>query len=143
LELDRGLTASDCVWICTFANDQFELVLGKTLAESPFHGALERAQDVALFLDHTASALRRSWCNFELAITTDTPRNRRRWKAREDLAGAEGDLFTVDWQKVDRRLQEDALGVSDEEARPNKPMLLCTPAGLVGTQRVTSGPVYP
>ena len=143
LELDRGLTASDAVWICTFANNQFELVMGKNLSDSPFHGALTHAQDVALFLDHSATALCRSWCNFELAITTDTPRNRRRWKAREELAGAGGDLFAVDWQDVDRKLQHDASvassgAVTDEQA---KPMLLCTPAGLVGTQRVTSGPV--
>ena len=104
LQLDRGLTATDAVWICTFANNQFEVVLGKMLDESPFYKALEHAMEVALFIDHNASALSRSWCNFELAVTTDTEWNRNRWAVRQELAGEGGSCFDVDWKEVDKKL---------------------------------------
>ncbi|CAB9521248.1 KN motif and ankyrin repeat domains [Seminavis robusta] len=105
LQLDRGMTPTDVVWICTFANNQFQLDLGARLSKSPFYDALEFAQDVALFLDYTASALSRSWCNFELAITTDTPYNRLRWKVRRVIAEKENvGLFDVAMDKVDAYL---------------------------------------
>ena len=146
VKLDRGLTANDVVWICTFANNQFELDLGASLATSPFHGALKYAHHVALFLDHTASALSRSWCNFELAITTDSSWNRRRWATRQELATEKGcDLFDVEWSDVEESLYRGRSSSGGQafasEEYDEKQLLLCTPAGMVGTQRVTSGPV--
>ncbi|CAB9516854.1 Ankyrin repeat [Seminavis robusta] len=152
VKLDRGLTATDVVWICTFANNQFRLDLGARLSQSPFYGALEYVNHVALFLDHTASALSRSWCNFELAITTDNPENRQRWKIRKEIAKEQNcTVFQVDWSEVDIRILQ--LGRMNDSSRhqqeeedgsdnkSQRQLLLVTPAGMVGTQRVTSGPV--
>jgi hypothetical protein len=56
----------DAFFICTFANNQWKVDLGRTLKTSPFYLALEVAQCVLLMLDKTGSALERVWCVFEL-----------------------------------------------------------------------------
>lgn len=56
----------DAFFICTFANNQWKVDLGKTLSTSPFYLALEVSECVLLMLDKTGSALERVWCVFEL-----------------------------------------------------------------------------
>ena len=138
LEMDRGLTARHIVWICTFANNQFQVNLGVSLLHSPFFRAFEEARETALFLDFEADALNRSWCTFELAVTTDTQQARLRWNLRNLLAEARGlkDVRQVPWADLEKHLMQEQAFSS-----PEKPLLLCTPAGLVGSRRVTSGPV--
>jgi len=67
---EHGNIGSAAYWICTFANSQFEVALGVTLEECPFHQALLVASSTVLMLDKTANALTRSWCSFELWLTT-------------------------------------------------------------------------
>lgn len=146
LMLERGLTARDVMWICTFANNQFELSLGTRLLDCPFFQAAEVSEATALFLDRTASSLRRSWCTFELAITTDTADKRLLWDLRQTLADErKGSVWDVSWDEVEKEQVKRNLGdVSPkyrEAARQSKPLMLCTPGGLVGTRRVTSGPL--
>ena len=142
LQLDRGLAATDAVWICTFANNQFDLDLGKELKDSPFYSALEHATEIALFVDHAAFALSRSWCCFELAVATDTVRNRMRWRVRGELARKDDvDLFDVAWAKVDKQVRLKQITMDAGTSEGDRQLLLCTPSGMVGTQRVTSGPV--
>ena len=130
---DRGLTASESVWVCTFANNQFELDLGESLDKSPFHGALKYSKEVALFLDHNGSSLGRSWCNFELSVTVDTEQNRQRWKKHKEKK----ENGILEWEE---ELEESIIG--NEELDPEeRPLYLITPAGMVGTARVTSGTV--
>jgi hypothetical protein len=150
LKEDRGLKANDVVWICTFANNQFDRdFLKAPLIESPFYGALIHAKEVALFLDHKASALSRSWCNFELAITTDTPQNRKRWNIRKMIAEQRRcDLFQIDWSEVEVRMLQESVAsggtsapLQEHDLDRERQLLLCTPSGMVGTQRVRSGPI--
>mmetsp|Transcript_53102 Transcript_53102/g.95253 ORF Transcript_53102/g.95253 Transcript_53102/m.95253 type:complete len:933 (-) Transcript_53102:94-2892(-) len=58
------------------------------------------------------------------------------WQVRSELAQGE-DIFTVSWDKVREQIQlmKQGGGIDD------KPLLLCTPDGLVGTRRATSVPV--
>lgn len=139
LVLERGLTVRDVLWICTFANNQFELSLGTHLLKSPFFEAADRSEATALFLDRTASSLRRSWCTFELAITTDTPAKRDKWQVRSELAlRAQKSIWDISWDEV---AQEEAKKGLPSRSLTSKPLMLCTPGGLVGSRRVTSGPL--
>jgi len=141
LKEGRGLTATSRVWICTFANNQFEVQLGKSLHKSPFHEALKYCKQVALFLDPTASALKRSWCNFELSICIDTPELRKFWEEVQKV-------FSEQSQTEKKCIKKIALeAMENPEMRPLidkidiRPLLFITPAGQVGTARVTSGRV--
>ncbi|KAJ1637908.1 hypothetical protein T492DRAFT_947751 [Pavlovales sp. CCMP2436] len=131
LAKERGLTAGDVIWICTFANNQFDLDLGKDLIRSPFFAALRNEQcgTMALFLDRSATSLSRSWCNFELAVVTDTERNRTYWQQLQR---------TTDGPSFEPPVLEQMPSSSNQS---DKALMLCTAAGLVGTRRVTSGPV--
>jgi len=142
LEMERGLTVRHAVWICTFANNQFEVVLGTRLLSSPFFRGFGEAKETALFLDFAADSLSRSWCTFELAVTTDTEQARLRWRLREELAETRGvPAGEVTWAEVEQRLIQDHGKLTTDLFDGQKPLLLCTPAGLVGSRRVTSGPV--
>lgn len=58
------------------------------------------------------------------------------WQVRNELAEG-GDPFSVSWEDVREkiRLMKQGGGIAD------KPLLLCTPDGMVGTRRATSVPV--
>mmetsp|Transcript_31412 Transcript_31412/g.73655 ORF Transcript_31412/g.73655 Transcript_31412/m.73655 type:complete len:874 (+) Transcript_31412:23-2644(+) len=58
------------------------------------------------------------------------------WQVRSELAGG-GDPFSVPWEEVRERIRLMRQGGGIE----TKPLLLCTPDGLVGTRRATSVPV--
>lgn len=64
-----GIGVHDAFFICTFANDQWNVDLGETLAHSPFYLALSGAEQVVLMLDKMGSALSRIWCVFEMNTT--------------------------------------------------------------------------
>lgn len=181
---DQGLTIRDNLWISMFALDRYHPSQIVNLLKSPLFSAFAKSKATALFLDHGASILERSWCIFEMAIVTDTASSRRCWKLREELAQG-GDIFEVpiakvrdlekerycneaqsdddfiqtdtgklDWQVRQQLAQgADPFTVPWERVREQirlmkqgggierKPLLLCTPDGLVGTRRATSVPV--
>lgn len=69
---DQGISAEANYWICVYANNQHNVVLGRTLEESPFYSALKDSEATLLMLDKTAEALLRIWCVFELNETLIT-----------------------------------------------------------------------
>mmetsp|Transcript_16079 Transcript_16079/g.36906 ORF Transcript_16079/g.36906 Transcript_16079/m.36906 type:complete len:767 (+) Transcript_16079:33-2333(+) len=58
----------DVFFVCTFANDQWNLDFGEQLERSPFYLALQDSDHVVLVLDKQATALERLWCVFEINI---------------------------------------------------------------------------
>mmetsp|Transcript_120790 Transcript_120790/g.346978 ORF Transcript_120790/g.346978 Transcript_120790/m.346978 type:complete len:833 (-) Transcript_120790:293-2791(-) len=59
----------DAYWICVFANDQWSLLLGDTLAESPFFRALRGSDMTVVMMDKASAVLKRLWCIFEMHET--------------------------------------------------------------------------
>jgi len=65
----HGVSHDDAYWICVYANNQWDVELGATLAESPFYGALLGAESTLLMLDRGGQALTRVWVIFEMDRT--------------------------------------------------------------------------
>jgi len=65
----HGVSYDDAYWICVYANNQWNVELGATLAESPFYGALHGAESTLLMLDRGGQALTRVWVIFEMDRT--------------------------------------------------------------------------
>lgn len=72
-------------WVCSFANRQWKVNLGRTLQESPFERALvsESCAQVLMVLGSNAMPLRRIWCLYEVlrthALKKDCPQSRKKF----------------------------------------------------------------
>jgi len=64
----RGTPESVVFWVCSFANPQWTVSLGNSLAESPFELALAHrsCRAVVMVLDPDATPLTRIWCIYEV-----------------------------------------------------------------------------
>jgi len=69
---NNGVALDDSYWICVYANDQWNVVLGKMLKDSPFYEALKDSATTVLMMDKSAEALTRLWVVFEMHETTIT-----------------------------------------------------------------------
>jgi len=80
-------------WICVYANDQWDLKLGRvnlgdTLDDAPFFLALNAAKGIIMFLERGAMALTRIWCIFELCETTKLGKPLEFWTAMGKIGSA-------------------------------------------------------
>ncbi len=74
----RGLPESTAYWICTFANNQHNLVelgSGVPVTESPFARAIrsEGCEGTVMLLDESCTPFTRIWCILECSIMTSVP----------------------------------------------------------------------
>lgn len=69
LVLDKSLSVSTAIWICTFANCQFGEDFGTMLSESPFVKVLSCTDLTVHVVDRIGGSLTRSWCGLELQYT--------------------------------------------------------------------------
>jgi len=66
LVMDKALSVSTRIWVCTFANNQFGENFGRYLCDGPFMKAMEVAEITVVIVDRDAGSLQRSWCGLEL-----------------------------------------------------------------------------
>eukprot|EP00658_Telonema_sp_P-2_P040676 TRINITY_DN29086_c0_g1_i2.p1 TRINITY_DN29086_c0_g1~~TRINITY_DN29086_c0_g1_i2.p1 ORF type:complete len:343 (+),score=85.99 TRINITY_DN29086_c0_g1_i2:185-1213(+) len=66
----RGLTNTECYWVCAYANNQNELEMdiGVDPKQSCFYLAMTQSTRMLLILDKDATPFVRIWCCFELAM---------------------------------------------------------------------------
>lgn len=64
-------------WICTFANNQHDLTLSKSLNDTPFSRVMERCRGTVALVDNKVEIFKRVWCIFELGKSVEIQQQRQ------------------------------------------------------------------
>lgn len=116
-------------WICVFANDQWRVMLGTRLLDSPFHQALQGSEMTVLLLDKAVEVFTRMWVVFEMTETIRLNQNMEIWTpvgrvgsrqvASGPMVNALEDLETAkakaSWPSDQRQIMNYIAGVNEME----------------------------